>query len=155
MPFTAVPIAFEFDQVLGQIRWKGIVIAPTGGGGGSKFDASDPGAYSVPPGSIIGSLVRASGNFSCLLADYTGQATMPCMGMIIAKPTPVTATIGYNGELTGLVGLVAGTAFYCGVGVMTSTPPTNAQSGYIAQPVAIAINASTVMFNPSLNYTVI
>ena len=69
----------------------------------------------------------------------------PVIGVIIAKPNPTTATVLFQGQLTGQAGLTkARKVFLSAAGLITSTAPS---SGYV-QELGNAIDADKVDFNP-------
>jgi len=146
MPFTLVPIAFEFDQKLGQIRWRGIVIAPGGGGGGGPTLLSSV-PWTVPAGAVVGSLLYATGIFTAGLASNAALGTLPVMGMVYDKPTAVTATVAFAGEVPGLAGLVAGQYYAGAAGAMTTVIPVGPAAAGL-QTVGVRGSAGLFVFNP-------
>lgn len=60
-------------------------------------------------------------------ANAAAVATMPCIGVIISKPTAITCVVCYVGDVIGVFGgLAAGSYYYAGIalGAMTLVVPT-------------------------------
>jgi len=78
-------------------------------------------------------------------ADASGIATMPVIGIIIAKPTSITALVATSGEITGFVGLTPDTVYFASLtpGVLTATPPTVPTQ--VVQKVGYAKNTTTLI----------
>lgn len=70
------------------------------------------------------------------------------IGVCIDKPTTTTASIMFEGEITGLSGIIIAQKVYCSaIGTITSTLPT---VGYV-QTLGDASGTTEVDFNPSHN----
>ena len=113
---------------------------------------SPPGRWNVAVGVSVGNLVYATAAaFTAAQADNSGLATAPGMGIVIAKPTPTTATVAYVGEVSVFAGLVPGSLYYLGTsggiilgGALPGTP------GSVVQRVGVAADANTLILNPIL-----
>ncbi len=133
----------------------GSVVPPFGGavgGGGPVAPASSvesaAGAWTVPMAAAVGDLVYVTGAFTADEADASSVATSPAIGVIIAKPTPVTATLSYFGETAVFGGLTVGADYFLDTvagGITTTAPST---PGEVVQRVGVAINATTLLFDP-------
>jgi hypothetical protein len=77
--------------------------------------------YTCASARAVGDPVYLSAADTVALADGTNNAKMPCIGIIFEKPTTTTCIVQYGGEFAGLSGLVAGTTYYCGIGVLNSS----------------------------------
>lgn len=120
------PLGAPFSPSSGDVltyNGSGWVPASPGLSVASDAIVSSEGQWTVPAGTAIGNLVRVSGNFTGDFADNGSALTGSSVGMIIAKPTPTTATLVYGGRISGLIGLSVGSSYYLStVGTMTSTP---------------------------------
>jgi hypothetical protein len=147
-PVSAVaPIAGQ------ALVWDGASWVPTAIPGGSQV-VSGVGAIAVPAGVAVGDVVYVSAADSADQADNTSAATTPAIGVVLAKPTAVTATVLYLGEAPVFVGLTPGVEYFVGlVGGITTVAPTG--SGDIVQRVGVALNATTLIFNPDPTTVVI
>lgn len=146
MPFTQVPIAFQFDQVLGQIIWKGIVIAPSSGAGGGPTLLSSF-SWVVPAGSVVGTVVHATTPNTTVFADHTTLAGTRAVGMVHTLTTPTTAILAYAGEVPGVGGLLSG-AYFVGVGgAITQVPPV-ADGIRGLQNIGESVNGAMFSFRP-------
>lgn len=77
------------------------------------------------------------------------------VGFVLAGFThPTTATIYFDGTITGLVGLTIGATYYLSAtaGTITTTAPST--SGNVVQRVGIATSATTLSFEPGEPITV-
>lgn len=107
---------------------------------------SGDGAWTVPSGVSIGDLVYVTGSFTADLADNDSTSTAPAVGVVIAKPTPTTATLAYFGE-TSVGGLTAGVSYFLGEdGGVTATAPST--PGEVVQRVGVAITSTILLFDP-------
>lgn len=72
-------------------------------------------------------------------------ATMPVVGIVTSKPTPTTALVARNGELTGFAGLVPDQPYFAGIlpGTITLSPP--GASGQVVQKVGYAKSTTTLV----------
>lgn len=116
---------------------------PTGVGPDTKAIAT---SETLAAGNIVnvwdntGSAVRK--------ADATTSGK-PAVGFVLAAFThPTTATVYFEGTITGLSGLTIGATYFLGTtaGAITATPPTG--SGNIVQRVGVAISATELSFEP-------
>ncbi len=110
---------------------------------------SASGQYTVPAGVAVGDLIYATGVNTADQADSAGVATMPCFGIVLAKPTATTATAIYAGQAGGFAGMTPGLEQYVGTlgarveaGALPTTP------GSVIQRIGIAVNATTLIFSP-------
>lgn len=117
---------------------------PGGGGGGSGDQiVSSDGYFNTTIDVLVGDLVYINGPDSVDTADRTDVSTTPCVGIVINKPTPLTATVLFSGRCDIFVGLVPGTSYYLGpIGALTPTPPLN--NGEVFQRMGVAVNTTTL-----------
>ena len=129
--------------------WNGLLWAPAPPSAGSFLATiSLPGAWAVPAGVAVGDLVYVTGSFAADQADDGGAATMPGFGIVIAKPTAVTATVAYSGEVSVFVGLTPGADYWAGsLGAITTLAPIVV--GSVVQRLGVAANTTTLIFLPS------
>lgn len=103
---------------------------------------STPGEWGVPAGVSVNDFIYATGSLTADKADNSGIATMPTIGVVVAKPTAVTATVVYAGEVGGFVGLTPAAIYYVGTaGGITTTPPPSTATGKVVQQVGTAMSA--------------
>lgn len=150
--YTMIPVNYEFPRTEGKIFWISpagarVQIAPTPTALGSANTISAAGAWTVTAGEAIGDLVYVSSAMAAMQADNTGAGTMPAFGIIVDKPTAVTATIVYNGEASVPGVFTPGDLFWVGVaGAVTFVKPV--AGGLIAQPMGVAITAGSLLLFP-------
>jgi len=103
----------------------------------------------VDAGVAVGELVFVSGAFAADEADNTSLATGPAIGVVVAKPTAVTATVAYRGQVGVFGGLTPGAIYYLGTagGLTTSAP---AAVGNVIQRIGVAADATTMILDPVL-----
>jgi len=109
--------------------------ASVGGAHGSThiFGGTDPipdcevleGLWACLAGDNVGDLVYESAGSTIAKANATGIATMPVIGMILSKPTAITAIVARAGEITGLAGLIPDSPYFASLvaGAMTLVAP--------------------------------
>jgi hypothetical protein len=116
-------------------------------GDSSKVTSSN-GQYAVPFTAAIKNLVYASGNNEAGIADNTSILTAPVIGIIIDKPSTITATIAYFGVISGFTGLIAGDDIFLGVSGGIIKPPLPSTPGTIIQKIGQVLNSTTILFDP-------
>lgn len=123
--------------------------SPGGGGGGGGQDIqSVDGAWSVPMGVGIGDVIYTTGAFAGDIADNLSMVTMPAVGIVIAKPTPITATVAYLGEVAAFGALSVGVEYFVGTsGAVTTAAPVAV--GSVVQRLGVAISGTTLLLIPS------
>jgi hypothetical protein len=77
-------------------------------------------------------------------ANGSAEATMPCAGIVVSKPTATSALIRRQGELDGFVGLTPDVQYFVGLaaGAISTVPP--AVAGQVVQSVGRALNVTTL-----------
>ena len=73
---------------------------------------------------------------------------IPAIGVVISKPTPITATVQYSGEIDNFVGLVPGETYYLSdtvAGTITATAPTS--TGSVVPIIGYAKDATTLILD--------
>jgi hypothetical protein len=80
-------------------------------------------------------------------ADATTIATMPAIGFVASKPTPITATLRYYGELTGFVGLTPGQTYFVDIlpGQIVVEAGAPSAPGNVVQKIGFARNSTTMV----------
>jgi hypothetical protein len=128
----------------------GVDWTPTPASAGSSI-VSAPGAWTVPIAVVVGDIVYATGAFTADVADRTSKATMPAIGVVIAKPIATTATLLYYGEIPAgifpALTFIPGTEYWVGVAGSAETPGTSV-AGEVVQRVGVAISDTQLMFTP-------
>jgi hypothetical protein len=100
------------------------------------------------PGTVnVGDLVYATGSFTADKADRSNIATMPAIGVVVAKPLATTATLLYYGEAAVFAGLTPGLEYYVGLAGAVEQPSA-ATPGEIVQRIGVAASATTIVFTP-------
>ncbi len=81
--------------------------------------------------------------------------TKPAIGIVIAKPTPTTATVRWYGEIGGFVGLVSGATYFLGTiaGAIADVAPVGL--GNIVQRLGVARNTTTLLAMIDRDWTVL
>lgn len=133
---------------MAEIIFVPFAVSGGGGGSGSRLESA-AGAWSVPGAVAIGDVVYATGSFAADVADRSSALTMPAIGVVIAKPTAVTATLLYYGESPAIFGglLTPGVEYYVGLAGAIEAPSA-AMAGEIVQRVGVAATTSTLLFTP-------
>lgn len=85
------------------------------------------GTYTVPGTVAVGDVVASTGSGAADKADADNPAARPAIGIVVSKPTATSAVVQYVGEVGGLSGLSAGSAYFLDVtaGAMTTTAPAS------------------------------
>lgn len=113
---------------------------------------SDPGRYAVASGVLVRDLVYASGDYQAARADNGNITTAPVLGMVVDKPSSVTATVAYAGKVDGFVGLTPGTVMFLGTNgaiiAASAGLPTAVDS--VIQQVGIAVSPSEFILAPRI-----
>jgi hypothetical protein len=141
------PALFDLD---------GIVVGPGGiglHGPTHVFNGTDPipnietleDLWNCPVGVVVGDLVYATGADSCDRANASGIATMPVIGVVESKPTPITCIVAKAGDVGGFVGLAPDAPYFAGLlaGQMALTAPVG--SGQVVQKIGYAKSATTLV----------
>lgn len=116
-------------------------------GAPSNVIQSAPGAWSVSALAPVGAVVYASGPNAASVATQATLATTPVTGIIVAKPSPITATVAYAGEVSVFAGLLSGAVYYLGLaGALTLVPPGVGPA--VVQRLGRAKNATTLVLFP-------
>lgn len=105
--------------------------------------------YNCPLGTVVGKLAYISGVDTVGYADATAGNPAECL-ITTVYGAGILCDVVYRSEVTGLVGLVAGTNYYLGdTGdfVVEGAIPGTAT---VKQRVGVARNASTLVMNPTL-----
>jgi hypothetical protein len=122
-----------------------------GGGGSSQNIESLPGQWAVPGSVLVGDLVYATGAFSADKASSLSPVTMPCIGIVTAKPIATSATILYYGESPAVfAGLIPGSEYFVGLvaGTLVIKSGSPAAPGEVSQRVGVAISGNHLLFTP-------
>lgn len=110
---------------------------------------SAAGQFAVPSGVTVGDLVYATGADAADLADNSAVSSMPCFGIVIAKPTATTATLAFMGLVAGLSGMTPGLEQYVGTtGARVEAGSLPSALGSVIQQVGIAISPTTMILAP-------
>jgi hypothetical protein len=121
------------------------------GGNDSQLESA-AGAWIVPLSVSVGDVVYGTGTNTADRADNGSVTTGPAFGVVTAKPTGVTATVAYLGEIGAFAGLTGGLDYWLGLlGAVTSVPldpQVEAGTGKISQYLGRAKNATTLIFDP-------
>ena len=89
-------------------------------------------------------------------ANATSEPTMPCIGVVLSKPTAVTCVVVMSGSASGFVGLTPGATYFIGLapGTVTTTvigyPP-----GAVIQRIAYARSTTVLVVDIDRDYTVL
>ena len=136
----------------------GWTIAPTPTTNIALHTSSGVGTWNVPSSVAIGDLVYHTGvAASADRADNASILTTPALGVVIAKPSAITATVAYPGEISGfsaltidmMLGLTPGVLYFLGtLGVITAAAPSTI--GSVVQRIGVAKDSNTLVFEPSL-----
>jgi hypothetical protein len=141
------PVSAAAPGVGDHLVFDGAAWTPTPASAGSGL-VSLPGAWTVPAGVAVGDVVYGTGSFAADVADRNAVATMPALGLVIAKPLATTATLLYMGESPAIfVGLTPGAEYYVGLLGAIETPSA-AVDGDVVQRVGVAASATVLIFNP-------
>lgn len=111
-------------------------------------------AWTVAGGTSMRQVVYKTGvDDTTGLADNGSISTAPAMGMV-SNVSGTTATLVYQGEVTGFAGLTTGAAYYLGTsGNITTTaldPIAEAGTGKVLQKIGYAKSTTVMIFDPNL-----
>lgn len=148
-----VPIDPAAPAVGDVLQFDGSDWVPTALPGGAGIQSA-PGAWAVPGTVAVGDVVYVTGAFAADVADRSAQATMPAIGVVIAKPLATTATLLYYGEAAVFAGLTVGIEYYVGTAGAIEAPSA-AAPGEVVQRVGVAISATTLLFTPDPTTTAV
>jgi len=96
----------------------------------------------------VGDAVYVSAPSTVDRANANSALTAPAIGIVVSKPTGVTAVVRVSGTISGLAGLVAGRRYFLATSAGgLVTPPVDA-GGNVAQVIGIATSTTTLMVNP-------
>lgn len=110
---------------------------------------SGTGQWSVPAPVPVGALVRVSGPFQAALASNVAEASAPAIGVVLAKPTPTTATLAYLGTIDLFAGLTLGADYFLGVnGAIVDAGGLPVLPGEVVQLLGKAVSATSLLLNP-------
>lgn len=110
-------------------------------------------AWTVPGGTSLRQVMYDTGTANTVgFGDNGAISTAPAMGMVI-NVVGTTATLVYQGEVTGFSSLTVGAPYYLGTsGNVTATaldPIANAGSGKVLQKIGYAKSSTVMMFDPN------
>lgn len=112
------------------------------------FTAAAPtvSTYACPGTVAVRDIVYVSAASTVDKADASGIATMPVLGIVLSKPTAITAVVQLgNGEVVGYGGLTPGAVYYADPtipGGITATAPVAV--GEVVQKIGIATSAAVL-----------
>lgn len=110
------------------------------------ISAQPTAVYNCPPGVAVLDFVYISGANTVDRANATSIATAPAIGIVLAKPTGITAQVMLgSGEITGFVGLVPGSLYFLDTVDGSISIAAPAAAGNIVQRLGRAINATTLV----------
>lgn len=112
--------------------------------------------FSCPALVAVGDAVYLSASDTVDQANATAEATMPCVGVIISKPTAITCVVVMVGSIPGYVGLTPVATYFVGLvaGTLVSTV-VGYPTGSVVQRIGYARNSTTLIVNIDRDYTVI
>lgn len=136
-------------------RWDHIHEDSSGGGGGGTADNLQR-TYSCAPGVAVGQAVYLSGTDTVAAANATSVATAPCIGIVAAKPTAITATVQWAGALDLFVGLTPDVTYFLDTtaGLITATTASFV-TGNIMQRLGVAEDATTLFLMVDRDFVVL
>lgn len=103
--------------------------------------------YACPAAVAVNDAVYLTGADAVDQAEANSVATMPVIGLVAFKPTPITCIIRYHDEQAGFAGLTPGATYYVSDSVpggISTTAPVG-PPGYVIQRVGFARNATTLV----------
>jgi len=114
-------------------------------GGAAPPTALVSSTYTCPSSVAIGHAVYISGAGAVDLADADNLSRVPCVGVVVAKPTVTSCIVQYYGELPGFVGLTPGDTVYLSKtpGGVTQTAPS--AIGDLVQRIGFARSSTVVV----------
>lgn len=132
------------------LRWNGNPV--TGGGGGGGPTTAN---YIATVGVVAGDVVCLSAADTVAKADADDATTQPVIGIVQTVIAGI-ATVQYNGDLPGFVGLVTGATYFLSAtpGLFTTVPPAG-PPGAIVQRLGFARNATTFVIEVDRDWTVL
>ena len=144
--------ALVLDTAQKQLFYRQLAMAlatwTSGGGGGTSLTFTASGSGSV----FVGNAVAVSSGNTVQRADATNAAKVPAVGIVTLIAGSVI-TVQTSGLVTGLSGLTPGATYFVGTGgalVMTLPTPGAIGSGiWYAQPLGVALNATTLLLSPA------
>ncbi len=146
-----IPIGQFYKQSNATLWWKSGApntwINVVAGGGGSTVE----GTYTAPTGMVVNDAVYVSASATVARASAAlplGQSFI--VGICVAKPTMVTATVQYAGEAAVFAGtLVAGATYYLdtALGQITNNVAGHG-AGDAIQIIGVAKDSNTLVINP-------
>lgn len=107
----------------------------------------------VPSDVAVGDLVYVTGSDTADKADNTAVSTSESIGVVINKPTTVSADVKFYGLISGLSGMTPGYSQFLGIegGIIESSLPTTV--GYVIKKIGVAITSSVLLFAPKQGIT--
>lgn len=145
-----------------------INITNTGAAGNASSSTTIPAGSQVSPAGIqgpTGSSTGSTGTFNCLsslavlnivyvtgtgdtvaAAQANSLSTLPAVGIVISKPTTLTAVVQYSGEISGFSSLTTGATYYLSdntAGTITSLVPSTI--GHAVQVLGVARDATKLV----------
>lgn len=113
------------------------------------------GIYNTNAGIKLWDVVYLSGSDTINKASSDNPSFEPVVGFVSAINLNNTATVRYNGEISGFSGLQIGQKYYIGStpGTITVDPPSD--SGQTLQKVGFAKNSTTLVIIIDLDFTVL
>lgn len=102
--------------------------------------------YVVPTSVKLGDFVYSTGALAADRADNGSQATIPTLGIVVAKPTTTTARIVSEGEVDGLSGMTPGADQFLGTaGARIEAGSLPSAPGSVVQQLGVAVSATTIL----------
>lgn len=122
-------------------------------GGGAGTAAVLSSVYACPVGVAVRDAVYLSAADGVDQADSDDSSKQPLIGIVVSKPSAITAIVAYYGEVTGFVGLTPGATYYLGTvpGTITTVAPTT--PGNIVQRIGFARSATTLVVFTDRDWT--
>lgn len=102
--------------------------------------------FTTDAGTVSGDLVTINGSNTVTAITSNSSATIPhgIFGVVISKPTSLTAEILFLGGLNGYSGLTIGSAVFIS---LTGTPTHAVPATGMIQQIGFAISATEIFFN--------
>ena len=112
-------------------------------------------AAECDPDTDVGYLVRvvssASGGIHVTRADISAPSGMPCVGIVVAKPSSTRCMVAYYGVVRVASGLVPGARYFVAA---DSRPSSTVPTGpCMLQVIGIALDHEQLFVAPSLDMT--
>lgn len=105
---------------------------------------------------VVGDLVRVSGMFrEVIKADITDASAYPAVGCIVEKSSSTIARVQTTGVIAGVfTNLIPGARYFAGMNGRIVTPaPVPVDGPVFVQPIGVALDPNTLIFNPSMYIT--